>query len=265
MRQRGDTPDRRAPRAGRRADGAGLQPAAAEAERLHGGERPRRDQSDDRRRQRADRLRPGRGDRRLERHQAVRQAGVPGNRPARDHEGLHQVGRPRRQSEADSRDGEYGLPEGDGRQARAGLSRFSGRYPLRQDPGGPGRLEPERPRAAQPAADGRARARRRADRCALQGEAADHTHRQRRHLVAGVDRAAVLRGEGGHTLLHDAARPRRAARRSSAVLPHHALLGVQGCRPHSDHRHAHELHHRPRRAAALCRQRHDCADRHRCG
>ncbi len=203
--------------------------------------------------------------RRLERHQAVRQAGVPGNRPARDHEGLHQVGRPRRQSEADTRDGEYGLPEGDGRQARAGLSRFSGRYPLRQDPGGPGRLELERSRAAQPAADGRARACRRADRCALEGEAADHTHRQRRHLVAGVDRAAVVRGEVGHTLLHDAARPRRAARRSPAVFPHHALLGVQRCRPHTHHRHAHELHHRPRRASALCRQRHDCPDRHRRG
>ena len=38
--------------------------------------------------------------------------------------GVHQVGRPRRQSEADSRNGEYGLPEGDGRQARAGLSQF---------------------------------------------------------------------------------------------------------------------------------------------
>ena len=66
--------------------GAGLQPAAAEARRVHGGERPRRDQPDDRPRQRADRLLPGRRDRRLEPDRPVRPAGVPGDRPGRDHE-----------------------------------------------------------------------------------------------------------------------------------------------------------------------------------
>ena len=55
------------------------------------------------------------------------------------------------------------------------------------------------------------------------------------------------------------------ARRSSALLPHHALDGVQGRRSDPHPRHAHELRHRPRRAAALRRQRDDRADRHRRG
>ncbi len=109
----------------------------------------------------------------------------------------------------------------------------------------------------QPAAAGRARARRRADRRAFEGEAAAHRQRQRRDLVAGVDRDADVRREGGHPVLHDAAGPRRAARRSSAVVPHHALDRVQGRRPDPHPRHAHELHHRPcrrRRASAPTRR-----------
>ncbi len=255
--------DRRAPRAGGRADGPGLQPAAAEAQRVHGGERARRDQPDDRHGQCADRLLPGGGDRRLEPDLPVRPAGVPGDRPGRDHARLREVGRPRLQPEAHPRAGEQRLPERDERQARADLSRFPRRHPLRQDPRGAGRLVHERPADAECAAAGRPRAGRRADPGAVEGqEAGDHLG-QRRDLVARLERDAAVRREGRHPVLHDAAGPRRGARRPPALLPHHALHGVQGCRPHHRARHAHELHHRPRRAAALQRSRQDRPHRHR--
>ena len=72
-----------------------------------------------------------------------------------------------------------------------------------------------------------------------------------------------VRREGRHPLLHDAARPRRGAGRPSAVLPVHALHRLQGRRPHHRARHAHELHHQPRRAAALQCRRQDRPHRHR--
>ena len=155
--------DRRAPRAGRGADGPGLQPAAAEAGRVHGGERPGRHQPHHRHRQRADRLLPGGGDRRLEPDLPVRPAGVPGDRPGRDHARLRQVGRPRLQPQAHPRAGEQRLPARHERQAGPDLSRFPRRHPLRQDPRGGGRLVDERPADPQRAAAGRSRAGRCAD------------------------------------------------------------------------------------------------------
>ena len=145
--------------------GAGLQPAAAEARRLHGGERSRRHQPHHRPRQRAGRLRAGRRDRRLEPDRPVRPAGVPGDRPGRDHEAAHQVGRPRLQPQAHPRAGEHRLPAGDDRQARPGLSRSARRRPLRRRST---KSEVdwchERPADPQCAPAGRARAGRRADR-----------------------------------------------------------------------------------------------------
>ena len=138
-------PRRRAPRAGRGPDGSGLQPAAAETERMHGGERPRRHQSHYGSCQRADRLLPRRGYRRLEPHLPVRPAGVPGNRSGCDREGLREVGRPGLQSQTHSRAGEQRLPARHERQAGADLPRFSRRHSLRQDPRGGGRLVHERP------------------------------------------------------------------------------------------------------------------------
>src|SRR5258708_640129 len=71
------------------------------------------------------------------------------------------------------------------------------------------------------------------------------------------------RRAGRHSLLHDAARPRRTARRSSLCLPRYALDGVPRGRSDPHRRYAHELHHHPRRGTALQRQRHDRAHRHR--
>ena len=62
---------------------------------VHGGERPRRDQPHHRPCQRAGRLLPRGGHRRLEPDLPVRPAGVPGDRPGRDRARLRQVGRPR--------------------------------------------------------------------------------------------------------------------------------------------------------------------------
>ena len=83
LHQGGHPHDRRPPRAGGRLHGAGLQPAAPETGRLHGGERPGGDEPRHRPRQRADRLRAGGGDRRLEPDQPVRPPGLPGDRPGR--------------------------------------------------------------------------------------------------------------------------------------------------------------------------------------
>ena len=66
-----------------------------------------------------------------------------------------------------------------------------------------------------------------------------------------------------HPVLHHAARPRRGARRSSVFLSGDALVGVPRCRPDHRARHADELHHRPRLAAALRAGREDRAHRHR--
>ena len=94
-------------------------------------------------------------------------------------------------------------------------------------------------------------------------EARDHLG-QRRDLVARLGRDAAVRREDRHPLLHDAAGPRRGAGRPSAVLPVDALDRLQGRRPDHRARHAHELHHQPRRAAALQCRRQDRAHRHRC-
>ena len=51
--------------------------------------------------------------------------------------------------------------------------------------------------------------------------------RQRRDLVAGLARTAGVRREDRHSFLHDAARPRRRARRSCVFVPDDALHGVQ--------------------------------------
>ena len=63
--------------------------------RVHGGVGSRRDQPDHRHGQRADRLLPGRGVRRVEPDQPVRPPGVPGDRPGRTDARLLQARRPR--------------------------------------------------------------------------------------------------------------------------------------------------------------------------
>ena len=204
---------RRAPRAIGRLHGAGLQPPVAEARRVHGGERPRHDQPHHRRRQRADRLLPGRRDRRLKPHRPERPPGFPGDRPACHHEAVHQMGRSRLQPQAHPGAGECRLPESDERQARPGLSRFSRRHSLRQDSRGAGRLEPVRPAAAQRAAARRSQQGRCAGRRHRQGAPADHPVRQRRDLVAGLAGTAGVRRKDRHSVLHHAAGPRRAAGR----------------------------------------------------
>ena len=60
-------------------------------------------------------------------------AGLPGDRPGRHHEAVHQMGRSRLQPQAHPGAGQHRVPEGDERQARPGLSGFSRRHPLRQD------------------------------------------------------------------------------------------------------------------------------------
>ena len=98
---------------------------------------------------------------------------------------------------------------------------------------------------------------------AVGGEAAADRVRLRRDLVAGVERDAAARRGCRHPVLHHTARPRRGAGRSSVLVPRHAQHGVRGCRPDHRARHADELHHRPRRTAALRRQCEDRAHRHR--
>ena len=265
LHQGGHPADRRAPRAGRGDDGERLQPAHAEAQRVHGGERPRRHQPCHRPRQRARRLRPGGGHRRVEPDPPVRAAGVPGDRPGGHHAGLREVGRPRLQPETHPRAGEQRHPARHERQAGADLPRFPRRYPLRQDPRGAGGLVPERPADPQRAAARRSRA----DRCSGAGHGGRQEARdrlgQRRDLVARLGRDAGAGRAGGHPLLHHAAGPRRGARRSSALVPVHALRRVPRGRSHHRARHAHELHHQPRRAAALQCQGQDRPHRHRPG
>ena len=140
LHQGGHPAHRRAPRAGRRPDGAGLQPPAAEAGGVHGRVRSRRHQPDHRHGQCADRLLPRRRHRRLGAHRPVRPASVPGDRSGQDHGRLRQVGRPRLQPQAHPRAGQRRLPACHERQARPDLSRFPRRHPLRQDGGERGRL-----------------------------------------------------------------------------------------------------------------------------
>ena len=154
--------------------GAGLQPAAPEAGRVHGGERPGRDQSHHRHRQRVDRL--------LRRSWRIGGSSAIGCSSAGQiFQEIDQVAIMKActkwadrvvQSEAHSRAGEQRLPEGDGRQARARLSRFPRRRPLREDRRQPGRLALCRPSAAKSAAAGRPDAGRRAGRRAVKGQAA---------------------------------------------------------------------------------------------
>ena len=186
----------------------------AEARRVHGGERPRHDQPHHRRRQRADRLLPGRRDRRLEPDRPERPPGFPGDRPARHHEAVHQMGRSHLQPQAHSGAGERRFPEGDERQAGPGLSRFPRRYSLRQDSRRTGRLEPVRPAAARRAAARRSQQGRCPGRRDRQGAPADHPVRQRRDLVAGLAGTAGVRRKDRHSILHHAAGPRRPAGRS---------------------------------------------------
>ena len=122
--------DRLPPRAGRRVRRAGLQPAAPETRRVHGGLGPGGDQPVDGASQRPHRLLPGHRHGRRQPDQPVRPSGLPGNRPDGDPQRLRQIRRPHPQREAHPAADQFRLPEGDDRQAGPGLSRLAGRHPL---------------------------------------------------------------------------------------------------------------------------------------
>ena len=167
------------------------------------------------------------------------------------------------QPEAHPAAGQFRVPDRDARQAGPGLSRLPGRPALPEDRREPGRLELCRPPDPPAAPLCRAEGDQRAGRRDQQRAAADHLLRRRRDLVAGLERDAAVRREGRHPVLHDPAGPRRRAGRPPVFVPDDALDRVP--RRRSDHRsrHADELRHRPRRAAALRRQRQDRAHRDR--
>src|SRR5262245_57559568 len=96
-----------------------------------------------------------------------------------------------------------------------------------------------------------------------QGRATRADHRNGRALVRGRCRDAGVRRGGGHSVLHDAARPRRHPRGPRAFLSHRAGGGVSGRGSDRRGRHAHELRDRACGPAALeCRSK-DRAHRHR--
>ena len=213
--------------------------------------------------QRAGRLLPGRRVRRIQPDQPVRPPGVPGDRPGRADARLLQARRSRAQPEAHPAAGELRAAEGDHRQAGSGLCRYAGRHPVPEDRREPGGLELRR----SPIMDSRPLG----DPRQVDALVKALAEAKQPLIVSGsgviwsrawTEMQAVRRGRR-HPVLHHPAGPRRGAGRSSVLVPDDAQHGVRGCRPDHRARHADELHHRPRRAAALRRQREDRAHRHR--
>ena len=115
-------------------------------------------------------------------------------------------------------------------------------------------------------AAGRRRRRPRSRRCSAMlagGRAPDRHRRQRRAVVGRRGRAAGVRRADRHPVLHHAAEPRHDPRGSRALLSDRALERVPRGRPDPGDRHAPQLRHRPRRAAALRRRGQARAHRHR--
>ena len=172
------------------------------------GERPRRDQSDDRPRERVHRLRPVVA---LGGSSAI---GLFGRQTFQEIDQLaimkpmHEMVRPRGQPEAHSRDGQQRFSEGDGRQTRAVYLDFPADSSTRKSMK-PGRLAPSGRPLLNPRPLGEP---------ARVDELIDALAKAKQPLVvsgSGViwsqawDEMQQLRGEGGYPVLHDAARPRR--------------------------------------------------------
>ena len=159
----------------------------------------------------------------------------------------------------------FALQKRDDRQAGPGLCRYAGRHPLPEDRREPGRLElrrtpsmDSRPLGDPRQVDALVKALAEAKQPLIVSGSGVIWSRAWAEMQAFVEAAGIpfYTTPQGRGVVPDDHR---------VLVPDDAQRGVRRCRPDHRARHADELHHRPRRAAALRRQREDRPHRHRSG